>query len=170
MYHVGDIVTVNDTMQTSYQYSIQVPMGQNFAPEFNPHFTPKEMLELGIFERKYCNDCQNELPSEWFINAKISDSSDPSVNYFGVKSRQSLNIWKEKGWIIGPDPRGWFQWYCRFSMGRRIPNIDNIQIKRWKAFGPRHIGGIKSNCDPGNMDCRPKQRQALLQWAYDPFI
>ena len=169
MYHVGDIVTVKDTMQPSYQYSIQVPMGQKFAPGFNPHFTPKEMLGLGIFEGKYCNDCQNEFPSEWFTNAKISDSSDPSVNYFGVKSRQSLNIWKEKGWIIGPDPRGWFQWYCRYFMGRRIEGIDQKQTKRWRSFR-RHAAQVRANCDPGDWTCRPKQRQALLQWSYDPFI
>jgi hypothetical protein len=170
MYHVGDVVTVNDTMQASYQYSLQVPMGQKFASGFNPHFTPKEMLELGVFEGKYCNDCQNEFPSEWFTNAKIGDSSDPSVNYFGVKSRQSLNIWKEKGWIIGPDPRGCFQWYCRYFMDRRIAEVDQKQTTRWRSFR-RHAAQVRANCDQkGDWTCRPRQRQALLQWSYDPFI
>ena len=160
MYHVGDIVTVNDTMQASYQYSIQVPMGQNFAPGFNPHFTPKEMLELGVFEGKYCNDCQNEFPPEWFTDAKISDVSNPSVNNFGVKSRQPLNIWREKGWIIGPDPRGWFQWYCRYFMGRRIEEIDKKQTKRWRSFRrPRCTG--ESELQSGRLDLPTKATSSL---------
>ena len=68
------------------------------------------------------------------------------------------------------DPRGWFQWYCRYAIGRRISEIDIIQINRWKAYGPRHIGGIKKNCPKKFFNCRKKQRQALLQWAYNPFF
>jgi hypothetical protein len=127
------------------------------------------MLEYGVFEGKYLNDCRNEYPDNWFTNAKLSDTPDPSINYFGIKSRQSLQVWQKKGWIIGPDPRGWFQWYCRYYQGRRSPETDEIQIKRWRAFA-RHAGQVKANCDPGNILCRPRQRQALLQWSYDPFI
>jgi len=87
-----------------------------------------------------------------------------------VTAGQSMSVWLEKGWITPEDPLGWFQWYCRYYMSRRIPSVDEFQIKRWKAFGPRHIGGIEANCEPKNFLCRPKQRQALLQWAYDPFI
>ena len=144
-------------------------MGENFDPMFRPRFTPKEMLEYGVFEGKYCNDCTDEFPADWFENAKLSDVADPSLNFFGVKSRQSLQTWQEKGWIIEPDPRGWFQWYCRYYLGRRIEAIDTWQIKRWKSFA-RHAGQIKANCMPGDLFCRPKQRQALLQWSYDPFI
>lgn len=156
-------------MQKGYSYKIVALAGDGFDLGFRPHFTPKEMLELGVFEGKYCNDCQDEFPSDWFKNAKISNIPDPSINYFKVKSRQSLQVWRRKDWIIGPDPRGWFQWYCRYYMGRRIPAVDEIQIKRWKAFS-RHAGQIKANCMPMDLDCRPRQRQALLQWAYDPFI
>lgn len=156
-------------MQSGYAYKITAPAGRNFDPAFTPHFTPREMLEHGVFEGKYMNDCRNEFPANWFKNAKLSDMPNPSLNCFGIKSRQSLQVWQKKGWIIEPDPRGWFQWYCRYYQGRRLPEVDKAQIKRWRAFA-RHSGQIRANCAPGNLDCRPRQRQALLQWAYDPFI
>ena len=162
-------ITVNDLMQSDYSYRLDALPGEDFDPAFKPHFSPKEMLELGVFEGKYMNDCRDEFPADWFAKAKLSDTPDPSLNRFGVKSRQSLQVWQEKGWIVEPDIRGWFQWYCRYYQGRRIPEIDTFQIKRWKAFA-RHAGQIRANCDPGNLLCRPRQRQALLQWAYDPFI
>ncbi len=169
MRKVGTWVEVNDRMQSDYQYKIVEPAGKNFAPEFKPHFTPQEMLELGVFEGKYMNDCRDEFPASWFKDAKLSDVADPSLNCFEIKSRQSLQVWQANGWIIEPDPRGWFQWYCRYYQGRRFPEVDVAQIKRWKAFS-RHAGQIRANCDPGNLLCRPRQRQALLQWSYDPFI
>lgn len=169
MYEVGSKIVVNDKMQSDYEYRIDEPAGKNFDPAFKPHFTPKEMLELGVFEGKYCNDCRDELPEDWFEKAKISDTPDISLNCFGIKSRQPLSVWQQKGWIVEPDVRGWFQWYCRYYLGRRISEIDQWQIKRWKAFA-RHAGQIRANCEPGNFDCRPRQRQGLLQWAHDPFI
>lgn len=168
MYKIGDTVNVNDRMQTG-SYVLTAPMGKDFHPDFKPHFSPKEMLALGIFEGKYCNDCQSEFPKDWFEDAKISEKADPSVNFFKIKSRQPLATWRAKGWIIEPDPRGWFQWYCRYYLGRRLPEVDIAQIKRWKAFA-RHAGQIRANCTPQDLTCRPRQRQALLQWSYDPFI
>ena len=166
---VGDIIEVNDKMQSAYRYELVAPVGEKFFKEFSPFYSPRRMLEMGVFEGKYCNDCTNEFPEAWYRNAKTSQTPDPTLNYFGVKSRQPLSVWQKNGWIYGPDPRGWFQWYCRYYLGRRLPEIDRIQIKRWKAFA-RHAGQIRANCDPGDIYCRPRQRQALLQWAYDPLI
>ena len=129
------------------------------------------MLELGIFGGWYFKGDISEYPKEWFVSAKISRTGfDSTLNYFKVASGQAMSVWKEKGWITSEDPLRWFQWYCRYSLGRRISEVDEFQMKRWKAFGPRHIGGIKKNCELHDIWCRPKQRQALLQWAYNPFI
>jgi ribosomal protein L35 len=160
-------VVVNDKMQKGYVYYVVEPIGKNFDPEFKPELTPKEMLELGIFGGKYMTDCKNEFPKDWFENAKLSPKKkDPSLNYFGVDASMPLSHWQKKGWIYHEDPRGWFQWYCRYYMGRRIRLEDRRQIKRWKAI-KRHVAAIKKNCSPRDLDCRRKQRQALLHWAYD---
>lgn len=159
-------VVVNDRMQKNYIYYRVEPVGKSFHPEFLPELTPKQMLAMGVFGGKYMTDCRDEFPLNWFSRAKLcSGRHDPGLNYFGVNASQSLRIWREKGWIYHEDPRGWFQWYCRYYMGRRCPD-DLRQIKRWKAIR-RHIAQIKKNCRPGDLDCRPRQRQALLNWAYD---
>lgn len=159
-------VVVNDLMQSGYVYYLTEPMGRNFHPDFRPDLTPKEMLELGVFGGKYMTDCRDEFPADWFDNARLCpERHDPEVNYFGVSASQPLREWRRKGWIYEEDPRGWFQWYCRYYMGRRCPD-DERQIKRWRAMR-RHVAQIKKHCRPGDLGCRRKQRQALLQWAYD---
>ncbi len=164
----GAWIYVHDKMQTDYRYRLSAESGQGFAPNFTPQLTPQEMLQRGVFEGHYLNDCQNEFPTEWFKEAKLSfKQADISCNQFGVKSRLGLSIWRQKGWILGPDVRGWFQWYCRYYLGRRLPAIDTIQIARWRAFY-RHKAQILKNCPPGHTQCRARQRQALLQWAYLP--
>ena len=87
MYKVGDTVSVNDQMQQNYSYLIIANLGENFSQDFQPFYTPQEMLKMGIFEGKYCNDCRLKFPESWFLKAKISDKPDPLINYFGVKSR-----------------------------------------------------------------------------------
>jgi hypothetical protein len=162
-------IVVNDRMQTGYRYILFAPEGEQFEPDFKPYYSPQKMLEMGVFEGRYLNDCVDEIPPDWFLTAKTSDEPDIALNYFGIKSRQTLGVWRSKGWIMGPDPRGWFQWYCRYYLGRRMPELDRAQIGRWKAFA-RHAGQIRANCYPGDVFCRPRQRQALLQWSHDPFI
>ena len=138
---------------------------------FSPELSPKEMLEMGVFGGWYFGNNIEEYPKVWFKKAKISKKGfDVKLNYFETKSGQSRLEWQAKGWIFPDDPLGWFQWYCRYTMGRRIPIMDRTQIERWKAFGPRHIGGIKKNCKKGDYTCRIRQRQALLQWGYNPFF
>ncbi len=159
-------VTVNDRMQQGYSYVLTEPAGENFHPEFKPDLSPIQMLEMGIFGGKYMTDCRDEFPEDWFVDARLSPGKrDNSLNFFGVDASKPLSYWVEKGWINEQDPRGWFQWYCRYWMGRRTED-DARQIKRWKAM-TRHIAQLRKNCVSGDWKCRPRQRQALLHWAYD---
>ncbi|MFT5113443.1 MAG: hypothetical protein ACI8P9_002774 [Parasphingorhabdus sp.] len=159
-------IMVFDSMQTDYVYQLVEPMGESFQADFQPELTPKKMLSLGIFGGKYLNDCQDEFPSSWFSNGRLSTrTKDVELNYFRVDASQPLSEWRRKGWIHPQDPRGWFQWYCRYFMGRRSED-DSRQIKRWKAFR-RHVGAVRKNCERYDESCRRKQRQALLHWAYD---
>jgi hypothetical protein len=160
-------IIVNDLMQKNYVYYLTEPEGRNFDPEFKPQLTPKQILELGAFGGKYMTDCKKEFPKPWLKKARLCHKfHDPKLNFFEVNASQPLSVWRKKGWIYPEDPRGWFQWYCRYYMGRRIPKEDKRQIKRWKAM-KRHIGQIKKHCQKGDWMCRRKQRQALLHWAYD---
>ena len=161
------IVTVRDRMQRGYRYELTAPVGRNFAPDFRPELTPAQMLRLGVFAGKYMTDCRREFPRSWFAGAKLAKQQrDKTLNYFGVDASQPLSVWRKKGWIFRDDPRGWFQWYCRYYMGRRIPEEDARQIGRWKAIR-RHVRQVQKNCEPGDVTCRKRQRQALLHWAYD---
>ncbi len=160
------IVTVNDLMQKKYRYILTKPYGKDFDAEFTPDLTPRQMLELGVFGGKYITDCRNEFPDSWFENVRLSPARpNPALNCFGVHASQPLSYWIKKGWIHPDDPRGWFQWYCRYTMGRRIPD-DKRQIARWKGMR-RHIAQLRKHCRKGDWTCRPVQRQALLHWAYD---
>ena len=187
------------SLQRDYTYTLEADPGKDFAPSFKPVLTPSEMLFMGVFEGKYLNDCTSEFPQEWFLLAAAAGKLSPSgpnfkdCNYFGIKSRQPLSVWRDNGWgpssrerpvantrkakkrdILAdrsknPDERGWFQWYCRYWLGRRIPELDAVQIGRWRSFA-RHAGGVRAGCTPRDLTCRRKERQALLQWSYDPFI
>jgi hypothetical protein len=160
-------VTVNDKMQKGYRYELSAPAGRQFDPEFKPQLTPAEMLGLGVFGGKYMTDCRREFPKSWFARAKLApESADPALNFFGVDASQPLSEWRRKGWLHPDDPRGWFQWYCRYYLGRRMAVEDKRQIGRWKAIR-RHVRQIEKNCEPGDLLCRRRQRQALLHWAYD---
>lgn len=197
-YAKGDMIRGGGRMslQRRYTYRLDAAPGAEFDPRFTPALTPAEMLFLGVFEGKYLNDCTEEFPREWFLQAAAAgtlspDAPDIRCNYFGIKSRQSLGVWQDNGWaprrggprvgahdaarailadpVANPDERGWFQWYCRYWLGRRIPDLDAVQIGRWRSFA-RHAGAVRKHCRAGDLECRPRERQALLQWAYDPFL
>jgi hypothetical protein len=163
---MGKKIKVDDKMQKGYVYELTEPIGGNFHPDFIPHLTPQEMLELGVFGGKYMTDGRGEFPPDWFANAKLCpERHDPELNFFKVNAGQPLSVWRRKGWIHEDDPRGWFQWYCRYYLGRRHED-DLRQIKRWRGY-KRHWTQVENNCPKGDCDCRPKQRQSLLHWAYD---
>jgi hypothetical protein len=164
---VNERVVVNDRIQRGYVYERTEPPGKRFDPEFRPEPAPKEMLRLGVFGGKYMTDCRDEFPADWFARARLSpERKDPSRNLFEVDASQPLAVWRRKGWIHADDPRGWFQWYCRYWMGRRMPVEDARQIGRWRAIR-RHVAQVRKHCLPGDLSCRPRQRQALLHWAID---
>ena len=159
-------IIVNDLMQKNYSYILTEPEGRNYHPDFKPELTPPEMLKLGVFGGKYMSDCTEEFPQDWFLGVQFShERHDPALNFYGVNASKSLQYWQQKGWIYPEDPRGWFQWYCRYYRGRRSDD-DGRQIKRWSQM-TRHIAQIRINCPPGVLECRKRQRQALLHWAYD---
>ena len=165
-------VSYSDKFQKNYRYKLVVPVGKKFDSEFKPDLTPKQMLELGVFGGAYFIGVKGlipkDLPKDWFKKAKLSpdEKKHSELNYFKISASQPLSIWKKKGWIYKDDPHGWFEWYCRYYLGRRIPEEDQRQIKRWKQI-QRHIAQVSKNCRAGDLKCRPKQRQAILHWAYD---
>ena len=159
-------IVVHDAMQQGYAYWRTEPVGRLFDPAFTPDLTPRQMLRLGVFGGKYMADCPEEFPRSWFARARLcAERHDPRLNCFDVNASQSLAVWRRKGWIHAQDPRGWFQWYCRYYLGRRTAD-DARQIRRWRAIA-RHVAAIRKNCEPGDLECRRRQRQAVLHWAYD---
>ena len=159
-------VVVDEQYQDGYSYVLTENPGQNFDPDFRPQLTPKEMLQLGVFAGNYFHERSSEFPADWFAGVVLSGQPDKSRNYFKVMASQPLEEWQKKGWIYFEDPKGWFLWYCRYYMGRRIAEEDARQIKRWKNMR-RHLSQVEKYCRPGDELCRPRQRQALLHWAYD---
>ena len=167
MKNIVRIVSVDDMMQSGYSYELTARVGRDFNPGFTPDLTPAQMLELGVFGGKYMTDCRPEFPSSWYARAKLChERHDPTINFFGVNASQPLSEWRRKGWIYPEDPRGWFQWYCRYYMGRRLEGEDDRQIGRWRAMR-RHVAQLQARCVSGDWNCHPRQRQALLHWAYD---
>ena len=163
---MGKRITVNDRMQRGYTYELTEPEGGNFDPDFHPQLTPPEMLSLGVFGGKYMTDCRDEFPASWFRYARLSpEKHDPTMNFFGVNASLPLSVWRKNGWLYREDPRGWFQWYCRYYRGRRCLD-DDRQVKRWRQMA-RHVAQVRQGCRKGDFDCRRRQRQALLHWAYD---
>jgi hypothetical protein len=162
------VIVVNDLMQKNYRYELAAPTGRNFAKDFQPELTPAELLRLGVFGGRYMTDCRSEFPVSWFKQAKLCpERHDPALNFFGVNASQPLAVWRQRGWLNEEhDPRGWFQWYCRYYYGRRLPLEDARQIKRWRQMR-RHLAQLKKHCRPGDWACRRRQRRALLHWAYD---
>jgi len=174
-YKVGTKIVVHNKMQKDYEYELTEPVGENFASDFKPRYTPSQMLTEGVFGGKYCNDQWVEYPASWYKDTRLSPEGNNSLmNRFKGESRTPLQSWKSEGWLNSIDPRGWFEWYMRYYLGRRVEDdfqgqpYDRYQINRWKSFA-RHFGQVKANCDANDMECRPNQRQALLQWSWPAY-
>lgn len=142
---------------------------KEWHPEFTPSYTPMEMLDKGIFEGIYTHAIEG-IPDKYKKHKKVlKRGSDPdaSMNHYGVKSRQSLKEWERKGWTTKNSPLGWWEWYIKYFEGRRLEDEDKLQIKRWRSFVARHNAQVQAKCKTGDKDCHTKQRQGLLQWAWD---
>lgn len=177
-YKVGMKIRPSNRMDSGeYEYTLTSPLARTAKDlqseyklksgkvrTFRPYLHPRDMLELGIFEGKIINDCMDEFPAEWFEpslrRGTLSPGGpDPSVNLYGLKSRESLQMWENTNKIKGDDNRGWFQWYCRYALGRRDEKIDTIQMKRWKRIA-RWMGKFRAGSGT------TKMRQLLLQWSW----
>ncbi|KAK8058035.1 hypothetical protein PG994_008483 [Apiospora phragmitis] len=123
-------------------------------PDFRPNKSPESILREGAFGGTYfrplyskrlgitIEDDWRELPPVWIsgpggnidVERQLTFAEyDPAVNKYGVRCGQSIEEWEAAGWIRHEyDVRGWFQWYCRFWMGRRLEDEDERQIARWK--------------------------------------
>lgn len=180
----GVHIIMDTKMERKYAFTLTEPVGKNYSKNFKPYYTPIQMMKLGVFEGKYLNDLRGTLPDELYRDAKTSDKPDTTLNLFKIKSRLSLQEWKKRHWIPickgDPDKRGWFIWYVLYWLGRRIPDVDEVQIARHNAFA-RHAGQIMASLRrmpaakrPQTraqlLKHRPRQRQALLQWAHNAFI
>ena len=169
-------------------------------PFFTPNKSPEEMLREGCFGGSYWRplrsrrlgisvaDDYNELPSSWYSGLDVSKfltspTYDIEINKYKVASGQSIEEWEAAGWINHTyDVRGWFQWYCRFYMGRRCDD-DERQISRWKKcvgetgrwrrmLLKKYVTmGIREVFDDGEdeegSDVSPVMHQTCHHWAYE---
>lgn len=126
------------------------------TPSFKPNLSPKEVMQLGSFGGTYYRDITSavtgkaykgkqvikEFPNDWFKGLKLeaavcASTYNKQLNQYKVSCGGSLGQWECSGWISELDPYGWFQWYCRFFLGRRTTD-DERQISRWmKGQGPK---------------------------------
>ena len=161
-------------------------------PEFKPNLTPKQVLRMGSFGGTYFRNIQSNVtgkkhsgknaiksfPKDWLhgidLEKKVlSQNYDKNVNTYKVKCGSSLEAWETSNWIVKQDPYGWFQWYCRFYMGRRTKD-DQRQIDRWlKITGPKGRFRrtlmnkiIKGGKDYNDKSVSPVIRQVLQHWGY----
>lgn len=171
-FKIGKEIVANNSFQKEYKYKLSRNYGDikdlMNKYHFYPFYTPKEMLEMGVFGGKYITEigAMAEFPSEWYTTAKLSDEYDANLNYFKIKASSSLKDWENNKWIKGEDKHGWFIWYCRTFIGRRNINIDKFQVERWRKIR-RHQGQIIANCEEKDLRCRRAQRQVLLHWSYN---
>lgn len=106
---------------------------EDINSRFQPDYTPEQLEGLGVYDALY----RGKAP-------RLASQGE----------------WKPE-WISEHDPKGWAQWYKRYSSGRRIEDEDTRQIKRWVGFKSRHGG-------PFTKKPTPRRGWALRNWAIDP--
>ena len=164
--------------------------------DFKPNLSPHDVLRKGSFGGTYFRNIYSqvvgkklenqhlEYPKAWFKDLDITNmitsiKYEPKINTYKVKCGQSLTDWEDSGWISNLDPFGWFQWYCRFYLGRRHSIEDERQIKRWRNITGekgRHRNTLitliyrerQKNKDISIHDITisPARRQTLQHWGY----
>lgn len=146
---------------------------------FKPNVTPREMLKQGIFGHSYfgVEILQGDMYYDELFQSfgdidtslYLSSKYHAKGNKFKIKSGKDYQFWKDNNWMHEDDPYGWFEWYCKYYIGRRHSD-DQRQIQRWLDFcGPngrwrqRIYGMIDAT---GNWDVSPRIQQSLLHWGY----
>lgn len=149
--------------------------------EFNPILSPREIIEAGAF-----GGCYFGLPIEEYTNFEYQEMFDalfagldsnlylgekysPKLNRFKIRSGMDYDYWKEMGWMNEDDPYGWFEWYCKYYIGRRHPD-DARQIRRWQDFcgknGRWRKRIYKRIYETDDWNISPRIQQSLLHWGY----
>mgnify|MGYP003641217728 FL=1 len=148
---------------------------------FNPNLSPKEVVLLGSFGGSYFGfpiDEHTDYDYTSLFNYHfdgvdtflyMGETYKPKLNQHKVRSGMGYQYWKDMGWMHEDDPYGWFEWYCKYSMGRRHQD-DERQIKRWSGVcGPsgRWRQRIyKLIHETSNWNISPRIQQTLLHWGY----
>lgn len=148
---------------------------------FKPNLSPREIIERGAFGGSYFGidigmeeedystlfeSLFKDLDKELYLSSKYT----PKRNKFKIRSGMGYGYWRDMGWMREQDPRGWFQWYCNYYLGRRSVD-DNRQIKRWNDFCGKE-GRWRNNIyskiyETGNWNTSPRVQQSLLHWGYE---
>jgi hypothetical protein len=151
-----------DPLQRGYSYYVnsKAPKREDFKPDLTPYMC----LRLGIFGGSYFAGYRQFLREFPHLDHTIWPGPSADVNFYGVLASMSRREWVQRGWMHDDDPRGWFQWYCRYDMGRRHAD-DDRQIARWNAFKIRKLRAIGDDTNPQS---QPKTRQGLLHWGIRP--
>lgn len=156
----------------------------DWPDKFHPNLAPRDCIRAGMLSGTYFSRTDlisvGEFPVDWFEgldpDTYSGDRERNEVNMYGVHAGTSQADWERAGWMHSDDPRGWFQWYCRYWRGRRHED-DERQIDRWARFASVErgrwtrtlYGKIRSAgvpVDDGSIS--PVIRQSLLHWAYLP--
>ncbi|KAL6244459.1 hypothetical protein RBB50_008701 [Rhinocladiella similis] len=177
-------------------------------PTFTPNKSPLSILLEGAFGGSFFspwysrtlhlsleNDYTHTLPPSWLSQLDpptkylVSPGYDAALNKYAVSCGQTLTEWEAAGWInFTHDPRGWFEWYIRFFLGRRLDDgEDERQVGRWsRCVGPkgrwkrmllkRYVqAGVRSiydddddddDVDGAEREVSPVMHQTCHHWAY----